>query len=206
MEALIYDESPIAEYLEADALPFQPADSPSSPACTPTFAPRGLPKLRERLRTLRRTAASVTDVANDHFLERFRYTIVASQLLSDAPGPRRHHRDDQPLDKDTFSVKGSCITAGISFSIAWFLHLLQRRYRLPQPSHWSEICTYTCILFGGCLLLFFFFRRQYLEFVRRSAGLTLGKVVLNSHDYDRIAAEGLRFVQEVEVVSRGYEM
>ena len=205
MEALIYNESPIAEYLEADAIPFETADPPSSP-CFSTFAPRGLPGLRERIRTFRQTAATVTDIANEKFLERFRYIIVASQLLSDDPKPRRHFQDEQPIDPNTFSVRGAIITAGISFSIAWFLHLLRRQYKDPQAQRWSDIWTYTLLLAGGCVLLLYFARRQYLDFVRRSAGAALGNVVVDSQNFDNIASAGLRFVQEVEIVSRGYEM
>src|SRR6201996_701898 len=141
MEALIYNDSPLAEYLEGDAVPFEATHLPSPPSHPPaTFAPRGLPKLRESLRTLRQTAASVTDVANERFLEQFHYIIVASQLLSDEPKPRRQVRNDQPFTVDRFSLKGAFITAGISFSVAWLLHLLQRRYPPPRSlsSSWTE--------------------------------------------------------------------
>jgi hypothetical protein len=206
MEALIYNESPIAEYLEADAIPFVTPDRPPTPPCLPTFAPRGLPRLRERLRTFRQTAASITDIANEQFLERFRYTIVASQLLYNDPKPRRHLQDEQTSDPDTFSIRGAVITAAFSFSIAWSLHSLRRRFRTAQPPRLSELCLLGLLLFGGCILVLYFARRQYLVFVRRSAGVSLGKIVSDSHNFDNVAAEALRFVQEVEVVSRGYEM
>lgn len=206
MEALIYNESPIAEYLEADASLFEPADPPSPTPYAQTFAPRGLPKLRERLRTIRETAASVTDVANEQFLERFRYTVVASQLLYDDPKPRRHSQDKEPTDSHTFSIQGAVITAAISFAIAFVAHLLRRQYKTPQSLRWTDVLTYTSLLLGGLALLLYFVRRQYLDFVRRSAGTALGKVVSNWHTFDTTAAEGLRFVQEVEVVARGYEM
>ncbi|KIW25356.1 uncharacterized protein PV07_08541 [Cladophialophora immunda] len=210
MEALIYNDSPIAEYLEGDAIPFEATEPPSPSACArQTYAPRGLPKLREQLRNIRQTAASVTDVANEQFLERFRYVIVASQLLADEPKPRRQLlQNDQPFAPHTLSVRGACITAGISFSVAWSLHLFQRGYRSSRShySTWSEICIYSLLFLGVCLVLCYFARRQYLEFVRQSAGSTLGNVVTNSHNYDSIAAEALRFVQEVEIVSRGYEI
>ncbi len=171
MEALIYDESPIAEYLEADAIPFETADLPSTPPRT--FAPRGLPKLRERLRAFRQSAACVTDVANEKFLERFRYTIVASQLLQDDPKPRRHLQDDeQAFQTNAFSTRGALMTAGFSFSIAYFLHILRRRYETQQGLGLNEICIYMLLIFGGCVLLVYFARRQYLEFIRRSAGST----------------------------------
>ncbi|OAG41295.1 hypothetical protein AYO21_04458 [Fonsecaea monophora] len=144
MEALIYNDSPIAEYLEGDAIPFE-ATEPSSPvSCAQrTYAPRGLPKLREQLRTIRQTAAYVTDVANEQFLERFRYVIVASQLLADEPKPRRQPlQNEQPFAPHSLSLRGS----------------------------------------------------------------TLGNLVTDSHNYDSSAVEALRFIQEVEIVSRGYEI
>lgn len=207
MEPLIYNESPLAEYLEADAIPFEIADSspPPSPLIK-TFAPHGLPKLRERLRNIRQTAAAVTDVANEEFLERFRYLIVASQLLSNDPKPRRQRQNEQTIDPPPFSIKGALITAGLSFSLAWFLHTLRRRQRGHIPFPLSQLLTYALVLLGGCIIFIYFARRQYLEFVRQSAGSVLGNLVLNSHHIDNTANEGLRFAQEVEVVSRGYEM
>ncbi|KAJ4689398.1 hypothetical protein HRR95_000765 [Exophiala dermatitidis] len=165
MEALIYDESPIAECLEADAVPFETVVPPSPTPSIQAFAPRGLPKLRKGLRTIRQTAATVTDVANEEFLERFRYIIVASQLLYDDPKPRRQSQDERTIELQPLSIRGAAITAGISFTIA-------------------------------C----------YLDFVRRSAGSTLGKAVKDWHNFDATATEALRFVQEVEIVSRGYEI
>ncbi|EXJ81610.1 hypothetical protein A1O1_07675 [Capronia coronata CBS 617.96] len=206
MEALIYNESPIAEYLEADAVPFDFAVPPSPTPSTQTFAPRGLPKLRQRLQTIRETAASVTDVANERFLERFRYTIVASQLLYDDPKPRRYSQDEETSDTHPYSIKGAVITAGISFSIALVLHLLPRRYKIPQSLGWTDILAYTLLLLGGSALLAYFVRRQCLDFIRRSAGAALGKALSHWHSFDTAASEALRFVQEVEVVSRGYEI
>ncbi|KAL6241024.1 hypothetical protein RBB50_012119 [Rhinocladiella similis] len=205
MEALIYNESPIAEYLEADAVPFEPADPPQTPPRT--FAPQGLPKLQERLRAFRQTASSVTDVANEKFLERFRYTIVASQLLQDDPKPRRHVQDDeQALQATTFSTRGAVMTAVVSFSIAWFLHFLRRRYQTQHSVAWPEACISLLLILGGLFVIAYVARRQYLEFIRRSTALTLGKVVAESYNFDTVTTAGLRFIQEVEVVSRGYEI
>ncbi|KIV83210.1 hypothetical protein PV11_05257 [Exophiala sideris] len=206
MEALIYNESPIAEYLEADAVPFEPAEQPSSPNHSQTFAPRGLPRIRERLRTLRQTAASVTDAANEQFLERFRYAIVASQLLYDDPKPRIQIQDEHTFDTDTFSVRGALMTAVFSFSIPCLLHFVRWRYRSTRPPGLAEILTYTSLLVVGCILAVYFLRRQYLHLTRRSAGSTLDKILAESHNLDTVVSEGLRFVQEVEVVSRGYEI
>jgi hypothetical protein len=207
MEALIYNESPIAEYLEGDAIPFEAADPPS-PSHKQTFAPRGLPKLRERLRKIRQTAASVTDVSNERFLEQFRYVIVASQLLSDEPKPRRQFKNEEEISPVSLSFKGALITAGISFFAAFSLHLLQRRGRIVRlfASSWLELGLYTVLFAAGCVVLYWLARRQYLDFVRQSASCSLRNVTTGSLNFDSIASEALRFVQEVEVVSRGYDM
>lgn len=206
MEALIYDESPIAEYLEADAVPFEPAERPSSPNPTQTFAPRGLPKIRERLRTLRQTAASVTDAANEQFLERFRYAIVASQLLYDDSKPRGRIQEEHTFENTNFSVRGAFITAVFSFSVPCLLHLLRRRHQSPRPPGFVEIWIYTSLLLVGCIFAIYFLRRQYLDLTRRSAGTTLDRILAESHNVDTVVGEALRFIQEVEVVSRGYDM
>ncbi len=98
------------------------------------------------------------------------------------------------------------MTAVVSFSVAWFLHILRRRYETQKGLGINEICIYMLLIFGGCVLLIYFARRQYLEFIRRSAGSTLGKVIAESHNLDTVTTAGLRFIQEVEVVSRGYEL
>lgn len=205
MEALIYDESPIAEYLEGDAISFDLANTPPSSPSNPIFAPKGLPKLRERLRTIRETAASVSDATNERFLERFRYNVIASQLLSEDSKPRRQHVE-QTLEHPSFSVRGVFLTASLSFAIAWILHSLRRRYLFQQSFSLSETSSHTIVLIGAGLILFYLGRRQYLEFIRRSAAFALSDFVLLSLNIDSVATEALRFIQEVEVVSRGYEM
>ena len=204
MEALVYDESPIAEYLEGDAVPVH---SNATPPSTPSrFAPHGLPQLRDRLRTIRQTAVSVKDRANEQFLERFRYIIVASQLLCDDSTARTQDSPEEAVAPGAFTVKGAVISTAVSFWIAWLIHWLRSQRRRPDPFSWPQLCTYSVLVLSVAIFFALFLRYQYLEFVRRSAGGTLSQLLSESHRLDHAAVEALRFIQEVEVVARGYEM
>jgi hypothetical protein len=209
MEALIYNDSPLAEYLEGSGLPEEQKEPQASLVHdSPTFAPRGLPKLRARLRNIRQNASSVTDSSNEQFLERFHYVIVASQLLSDEPKAGRQIQQDTVSTTSQFSIKAASVTAGISYSIAWLLHLLRRKYSSERPlaNSWADLLVYTLVCIGGCTILLWQARRQYLRFVREYAGSGLAQAVSQANNFDGVASEALRFIQEVEIVSRGYEI
>lgn len=106
MEAVIYEESPLADYLEGDANPFEPTDT--LPPTPPQFAPTGLPRVRDRLRALRDTATSVASLSDERALERFRYIFVASQLLSDDVHPRTRPPDDDSCLTTSLTARRSC--------------------------------------------------------------------------------------------------
>lgn len=206
MEALVYDESPLANVLEGDASPDYDSEPPSPSRPHPQYAPRGLPQLRDKLRSISRTARSVANSSGDQFLERFRYSIVASQLLSEDSKSRPHSsvpRDAQALP---LSVRGAASATLLSFASAWLLHWLQQRLRDPVPISWSEICL--DVLSGVCImsLILFVARRQYRKFARQAAALACSRLVGESQKFDDSVGQVIRFIQEVEVVAKGYEI
>ena len=207
MEALVYDESPLADVLEGDASPHYDSEPPSpARAPHPQYAPRGLPQLRDKLRSISRTARSVADRSGDQFLERFRYSIVASQLLSEdskTRPPSSLPRDAQTLP---LSVRGAASATLLSFALAWLLHWLQQRLQDPFSISWSETCLY--LMSGVCILslIVFVARRQYRKFVRQAAAMACSRLVEESQTFDGSAGQTIRFIQEVEVVARGYEI
>lgn len=205
MEALVYDESPLADYLEGGGSPEDITKvSPSTPS--PIFAPRGIPNLRDRMRTLRKTARTVTKIADEQFYERFRYVIVASQLLSHEPTIRPDPTADFQFTSNSLSLKGAIITAGLSFSIAWTLHWIRRRRQSVVPVSWTELFAY-CFFFTSLLLILSFFaHRQYLKFLRWSAAGAVSNLIQQSRISDGTAAAALGYIQEVEIVAKGYEM
>ena len=203
MEALIYDESPLANYLEGDAAPFE--STPTAPLTPPQYAPTGLPRVRDRLRALRDTATSVANLADERFLERFRYTIVASQLLSDDSNPRTRPPDDDPLNI-SLSLRGALFTTGLSFILPWLVHWVRSQPHNSDPSSWTQICCYLAVAAGATLFLSVALRRQYSRFVRQSAVSAASQFVSEAHGFDTTASAALRYIQEVEVVARGYQM
>ena len=202
MDALVYEDSPLAEYLEGQAIPFEIPRESTPP---PSFAPRGLPNFKDRLRSIRRSATTIQPVSSEQILEQFRYIIVASQLLSDEAPPR--NIEHEPRERDKSLLQGAVATAVLSFVAAWIVHWLRsRRSTIIGSLSWGELCTYCLAAFclGAALLLFS--RRQYSKYVQKTAATSLARLVNDSHTFDMAASKTLRFIQEVELVARGYEL
>lgn len=205
MESVIYDESPLAEYLEGDATPCD--NKPThTPFQTGQYAPTP-PHLTiaDRLRFLHRTAKSVTDLSDSQYLERFRYIIVASQLLDDSKSRLRPVHDQNAVSI-TFSLNGVFVVATFSFLVAWFLNWTRARSRQNVQISATEVLIYIIIAACGGLVIGFVARRQYQKFVRESTAVAASNVVKHSHRFDGSLGNSLRFIQEIEIVARGYEM
>lgn len=207
MEALVYDDSPIAEILEGDAV--VPEDTPQpnfAPQRLQTqYAPRGLPRIRDKLRFLRRTALSVASSSGDRFLERFRYSIVASQLLSE-DGKNRSHTATTNEPPENVSLRGAASATALSFACAWVLHWIQCRLQTLASATVLDLLLDIC--FAACLLgiLAFVARKQYLKFTRQTAASQTARLISLSSDFDDTIKEALRYIQEIEVVARGYDL
>lgn len=202
MDGLIYEDSPLAEYLEGNAVPFEiPRDASTPP---PSFAPQGLPNFRDRIRSIRRSATSIQPISSEQILEQFRYIIVASQLLTDEAPPRP--KDHLKPERDQSLVHGAIATAALSFVAAWLVHWLRSRKHTIRSLSRIELSAYCFAAFclGAAILLFS--RRQYSKYVQKSAADRLTRLVNDSHTFDSTANRTLRFIQEVECVARGYEL
>ena len=205
MEPLIYGESPLADYLEGRASPdhITHQDVPQSP--TSPFAPQ-VAHLRQQLQTLRRSATIATQAAEDRTLERFRYLIVASQLLSDDPKPRSNLVEQDEAITSTFTVRGAFVSAFLSFFAAWLASSITRRRRTWSEISWLEFCIYTSLVVGFTTFLAILARRRYIRFVQKACVSALSILVHEAHDVDGTVSSSLRLIQEVEVVARGYNM
>ncbi|KAL8844870.1 MAG: hypothetical protein Q9176_000542 [Flavoplaca citrina] len=131
---------------------------------------------------------------NHRFLEQFRYTIIASQLLNDAPNPgakRRHasqisgtgspdivHNDEAPV----VSWKGLATTALAAFAVAWSVHWT--RYIAESTSNrWPLVLTPTVAILI-CIVLYLSFRRQWLYWLRDQASRSASNLVTDAQDLD----------------------
>ena len=150
---------------------------------------------------------------NARFLERFRYIIVASQLLNahsilGQPG-HGQSRDAAVVFPDApqlgaFTLAGASVTASLAFGLAWLIHWT-RGGTDTRPGSGRMI-----IFVGAVMLLAFisyaYMRRQWLQYLRLQSLTEISELVTKGQQFDRAVARALTLVQEVELVSRGYRM
>ncbi|KAL4928525.1 Mysoin-binding motif of peroxisomes-domain-containing protein [Aspergillus undulatus] len=244
MEALVYENSPLAEYLrgEGEYNPDWPVNEPDnrdelSDSTAADFAPRGASKFQTRIRNKlpkplnlkasRQTAAlgRLYDVCssvlnsrlgrndNERFLEQFGYVIVASQLLNEHNAPSYTSATDvlsntAPADlptlSTTFGLQGAFVTASTSFSIAWLLHWSRPRTGAGINPRKVGVLLVLVPVLG--VLFYAFARRQWLKYLRHQAVDSAVHLIGNAQGFDSAASASVVFIQEVELVSRGYRM
>ena len=153
---------------------------------------------------------------NHRFLEQFRYTIIASQLLNDAPNPgakRRHASrisDSVPPDivineeAPVVSWKGLAMTALAAFTVAWSVHWT-RNFAESTSNRWPLMLT-PIVPILICSILYLSFRGQWLYWLRDQASRSASKLVTDAQDLDAVVCASINLIQEVELVSRGYRM
>lgn len=153
---------------------------------------------------------------NAHFLEQFRYIIVASQLLNEHSNPRAYKRQSLPppggdgllqLDQDRSFVPswpGLSLTGVTAFVLAWLIRWLHLSvYARYSPTRISSILLAVAFTF---VVLYCYMRRQWLHYLRVQAVQSASSFSNNAQYYDAAASAGITLIQEVELVSRGYSM
>ncbi|KAF2482271.1 Mysoin-binding motif of peroxisomes-domain-containing protein [Neohortaea acidophila] len=156
---------------------------------------------------------------NTRFLEHFRYTIVASQLLNEyldqgalpppsAPGlgisldGTPDHAPANPIA--TSSLYGAGLTAAVAFALVYLIHW-------GRSSHDGGISKSRIVLVLLVFLLIFiagyaYVRRQWLKFLRWNAVTQVTNLTANWQSFEVSASSALSLIQEVELVSRGYRL
>ncbi|RFU32047.1 hypothetical protein B7463_g4336, partial [Scytalidium lignicola] len=233
MEAIVFQDSPLAEYLEgeggnvsewADAESKGNDDSiPSSPS----FAPRGKPTARLKFRQslpppLRlnipqnHTIAAIHNTCsravnsrlgradNARFLEQFRYIIVASQLLSGTSYLGSSR--DAPLPSPEAPQAGAFTLAGAAATATL-------AFAIAWLIHWTRggvakgrMLVLLGILGVLALVSYAYIRRQWLQYLRQRTLAETSEFVAKSQEFDVVATAALNLIQEVELVSRGYRL
>ncbi|KAM4059675.1 mysoin-binding motif of peroxisomes domain-containing protein [Hirsutella rhossiliensis] len=248
MEPVVYDETPLADYLrdggdESDpdwapvgASPLSSLSSlsrSSSPPSPSPFAPTGRPLVKARfraktpvaapsvesrhasaLRAIRRNcsavlAASIDRSDNAKFLEQFRYTIVASQLLSGQSIPG--HRPAAPtlagatIGHKHHSTQGILVPVLGALAVAIFLSWVRSSGALSHVTR-KRLVLFLAVLAASAFLGHVVIRRQWLRYQREQCLSEMAAFVSNSHDFDSATEATLSLIQEVELVSRGYRI
>ncbi|KAL8963609.1 MAG: hypothetical protein Q9193_000152 [Seirophora villosa] len=214
----------------------------SSPPLQPSsFAPQGLPsrpcKRRRKppqlinldrlpstgpLARFHHTCSSVVNsrlgwAENARFLEKFRYTVIASQLLNDVPNPAIYKRQTIAQDVEngfssvdhegqqvTFSLLGLSGTTTAAFALAWFIHWT-RNVATPTSRAWSLILA-PVVAIMVCSILYMYFRRQWLYWIRAQAVESASTLVSSAQNLDAAVTASVNLIQEVELVCRGYRI
>lgn len=247
MEPVVYEETPLADYLrdggdepQSDWAPGATTpdpesstdrSSPSPPSSPSPFAPTGRPLVKARfrkkapndlrldvpkpvsLRSIRKNysaavAASIDRADNAKFLEQFRYTIIASQLLSGHSGLAQHqvHGNGPPAsvsDKDdsllsTEGIIASVLAAlAIAVILSWVVESGVTRKRLV----FLIIICAAAVLLGQVYM-----RRQWLRYRRSQSLAEITTFIETAHSFDSASGAALSLIQEVELVSRGYRI
>ncbi|KAJ6080356.1 hypothetical protein N7467_010109 [Penicillium canescens] len=242
MESLVYENSPLADYLEGEggheeSWPVEENQSDDDHTSALNFAPRGASKFQTRVRNklpkpldLRCTpqsefAGKLYDACssalnvrlprsdNERFLEQFGYVIVASQLLNEHSAPSYTSASDVlsatqptalPSLSTTFGIQGAIVTACTSFSIAWLLHW--SRSRTGSGLNPKKVGVLLILVPVLGVLFYAFAKRQWLKYLRHQAVDAAGTFIGNAQGFDSAASASVVFIQEVELVSRGYRI
>ncbi|KAH8891040.1 hypothetical protein GQ53DRAFT_649844 [Thozetella sp. PMI_491] len=214
--------------LESRSDPDAPADE-SAPS-SPQFAPVGRPTVKKRfrgktphplrldipgarhLRSYSKAVVTRIDRAdNAKFLEQFRYTIVASQLLSGHSilGPQHPHdrveAADAPAGNGGIPTSSGLVASAVAaITVAWIInwvysggyaHLTKKRVLF------TVVFTAVAALVGHAYI-----RQQWLRYLREQALAEVTTFVSRTQDMDSASSAAIALIQEVELVSRGYRI
>ncbi|QQK39599.1 Proliferating cell nuclear antigen [Penicillium digitatum] len=242
MESIVYENSPLAEYLEGEggneeSWPVEENQSDDDHTRSSNFAPRGASKFQNRVRNklpkplnirgtpqveligkLYDACSSNLNVRlprsdNERFLEQFGYVIVASQLLNEHGAPSYTSAADvlsakQPADlpslSTTFGLQGAIVTAATSFSIAWLIHW--SRPKTGSGLSLKRVGVLLILVPAVGVFFYTFAKRQWLKYLRHQAVEAAVPFIGNAQGFDSIASASVIFIQEVELVSRGYRI
>lgn len=210
-------------------------DSPPSTPDKDIFAPRGIPKARLlrrpvkpldgattspfiRIRDLlRRTWSFRLGAANnERFLERFRYIIIASQLLNGhcelLPQDRQAQQSQdgtgsplQTVQEADISINlvGVLVTAATSFILVYCIRGALDKGTLPFLRSLSLIVITSTVI---AIMLTVFAQRQQLKRLRNRAVKSIEYLVDSVQDLTASTSAVITLVQEIELVSRGFRL
>ncbi|KAF5582497.1 hypothetical protein FPANT_8520 [Fusarium pseudoanthophilum] len=204
--------------------------SPSPPSSPSPFAPTGRPLVKPRFRnkapnglhlqvpkpsSLRSAsrkysaavAASIDRADNAKFLEQFRYTIIASQLLSGHSGLGQSQLDNRGPSPPTNEDESLLSTEGILASVLAALAVAVVLSWVLGSGVTKKRLVFLLVLCAAAVLLGqVYMKRQWLRYRRSQSLSEITSFVENSHNFDSASGAAVSLIQEVELVSRGYRL
>jgi hypothetical protein len=152
-------------------------------------------------------AASIDRADNAKFLEQFRYTIIASQLLSGHSGLGQSQLgNNAPISLTT--EDGSLLsTEGIVASILAALAVAVVLSWVLGSGVTKKRLVFLVLLCAAAVLLGqVYMKRQWLRYRRSQSLSEITSFIEHSHNFDSVSGAALSLIQEVELVSRGYRL
>lgn len=146
-------------------------------------------------------------------MERFRYIIVASQLLNThsfhGTGGHIHSRDAALPSPDApqfgpITLAGAAVTASGGFTLAWLINWTRGSGNL-SAGRW-RMAIFLLVITLSAYIAYAYIRRQWLQYLRQQSLAEITDFVAVAQGLDSAAGGALTLVQEVELVSRGYRM
>lgn len=157
-------------------------------------------------------AASIDRADNSKFLEQFRYTIIASYLLSGTsivghrPAAPSIPNVSQNPDKHQLilSTEGTLASVFGAFAVAIILSWVLGS--APTFVTRKRLALLLILVIATAFLGQVYVRRSWLRYRREQSLAQIAMFVTNSNDFDSASEATLSLIQEVELVSRGYRM
>ncbi|KAF5019580.1 hypothetical protein F66182_8411 [Fusarium sp. NRRL 66182] len=201
--------------------------SPSPPPSPSPFAPTGRPLVKPRFRnkapsalrlqvpepsSLRSAsgkysaavAASIDRADNAKFLEQFRYTIIASQLLSGHSGLGQQQLSNNGPSAPTNEAESLLSTEGILASVLAALAVAVVLSWVLGSGVTKKRLIFLLLLCAAAVLLGqVYMKRQWLRYRRSQSLSEITAFIEHSHKFDSASGAALSLIQEVELVSRG---
>lgn len=153
-------------------------------------------------------ASRIDQADTSKFLEQFRYTIVASQLLSGHvgfgqtafPKSTNVNGDEDSVPPDPAVLASVAAAILIAFLAAW---LAAGGYETLTK---KRLVFLAFVLAAATLVAPVYFKRQWLKFRMEQVLSEVSTFVSLSQDLDSATGAAVSLIQEVELVSRGYRM
>lgn len=156
-------------------------------------------------------ASRIDRADNSKFLEQFRYTIVASQLLSG------HTITDQGRGPSTLprsNAQGGVAnglldpTGAMSAVLGALAVALVISWLYGSGGKLTKKRLLVVLILGGMAagVAQVLMRRQWLRYRRHQALAEVSAFVSNTQEFDGVTGAAIALIQEVELVSRGYRM
>lgn len=171
-------------------------------------------KKKKRLSSIQDGATAVASqldrAENSRFIEQFRYTIVASQLLSGHSVLGQHVPvQSRPTvggsqDPSIPSQTGLLLTAVGALGLAWFISWLYGGGITNLTK--KRVVVFVVIFAVGGVASQAFIRQQWLRYVRGQTLAEISTFVSKAQDFDSASSAAVALIQEVELVSRGYRL